>query len=135
MKAVLITGGSRGGRATALLCGANGWSLAINYVQRGRAHGRWARSHERGNVAREADTVEMFDAAEKQLGKLDRVVINNAGIVQASLPLAEMSARIQQTLEVKRGWRIPLRARGGATATTRSRPQRRLDCLGVFRCR
>ena len=34
MKNILITGASRGiGRAAAMLCGARGWGVAINYLQ------------------------------------------------------------------------------------------------------
>jgi NAD(P)-dependent dehydrogenase (short-subunit alcohol dehydrogenase family) len=110
MKNVLITGASRGiGRATAQLCGANGWAVAINYVRDEGAANETARNVRaaggravtvRGDVASESDVVAMFEAAEQQLGKLDGVVIN-AGIVQPSLPVAEMTAqRIRQTFEV-----------------------------------
>ena len=54
----------------------------------------------RGDVAVEADVIEVFDAAVNQLGPLDGVVIN-AGIVAAPQPLADMSAaRIRQMFDV-----------------------------------
>ena len=110
MKTILITGAGRGiGRATALLAGAAGWSVGINFVRDpesadATAHavrsagGRTATL--RGDVAVEADVIEVFDAAVNQLGTLDGVVIN-AGIVAAPQPLADMSAaRIRQMFDV-----------------------------------
>ena len=110
MKTVLITGGTRGiGRATALLCAANGWSVALNYVRDELAAGQTVRDVQgaggkaaafRGDVAVEADVVAVFEAAESTFGRLDGVVIN-AGIVAPSLPLAEIdAARLKRMLEV-----------------------------------
>lgn len=110
MKTILITGGSRGiGRATAVLCAARGWSVAINYVRDQNAAEDAARQARaagvraltlRGDVAIEADVIGMFDAVESQLGALDGVVIN-AGIVAPSLALADMTAeRLRRTFEV-----------------------------------
>jgi NAD(P)-dependent dehydrogenase (short-subunit alcohol dehydrogenase family) len=102
MKNVLITGAGRGiGRATALLCGARGWSVAVNYVRNEATALDTARAVEatggramtvRGDVATEADVIAMFAAAERALGRLDGVVVN-AGIVAPSAPLADMTAQ------------------------------------------
>jgi NAD(P)-dependent dehydrogenase (short-subunit alcohol dehydrogenase family) len=109
MKSILITGASRGiGRATALLAGAAGWSVGINFVSDAaaadetaglvRAAGGRAATL-RGNVAVEAHVIDMFDAAVTELGPLDGVVIN-AGIVAPPQPLADMSAqRIQRMFD------------------------------------
>jgi NAD(P)-dependent dehydrogenase (short-subunit alcohol dehydrogenase family) len=101
MKRILITGASRGiGRATAILCGARGWSVAINYVRDQAAAGETARAVEagggrasivRGDVTEEADVVSMFDAAAAAHGPLDGVVIN-AGITAPAQQLADMSS-------------------------------------------
>jgi NAD(P)-dependent dehydrogenase (short-subunit alcohol dehydrogenase family) len=110
MRNILITGGSRGiGRATAVRCGARGWAVAVNYVRDERAAGVTADEVRaaggravtvQADVASEAAVVAMFAAAERELGTLDGVVIN-AGIVQPSLPLAQMSGeRLRQTFEV-----------------------------------
>lgn len=110
MKTVLITGASRGiGRATAVLAGAKGWSVGVNYAADARAADDAATAVRdaggraavlKGDVTSEADVVAAFDAAEAQLGPLDGVVVN-AGIVAPSLPLAEMGAdRLRRVFEV-----------------------------------
>jgi len=110
MKNILITGGSRGiGRATAILAGARGWAVAINYIGNERAAEQTAEAVRqaggraaimRGDVSVEADVATMFDAAERELGPLDGVVAN-AGIVAPPMPLAEMSAdRLRRIFEV-----------------------------------
>ena len=110
MKTILITGGTRGiGRATALICAAKGWSVALNYRSDASAADAAAREVRaaggrvltlQGDVAVEADVVSMFRDAESKLGRLDGVVIN-AGIVAPSLPLADMeSARLKRMFDV-----------------------------------
>jgi NAD(P)-dependent dehydrogenase (short-subunit alcohol dehydrogenase family) len=98
--AILITGASRGiGRATAILCGARGWSVALNYQSNAAAAEQTALAVQaaggravtlRGDVAQEGDVLHMFDAAEAAFGKLSGLVIN-AGIVAPALPLADMA--------------------------------------------
>src|ERR1700677_1757378 len=110
MKSILITGAGRGiGRATAILCGTQGWAVGINYLRdRGAAedtaravlaaggHAMTAKS----DVAVEADVNRLFDEAEESFGRLDGVVIN-AGIVAPPLQLADMkSERLGRVFEV-----------------------------------
>ena len=110
MKTILITGGTRGiGRATALQCAGNGWSVALNYLRDELAAEQCVREVQavggnaaalQGDVAVEADVVSVFDAAQSRFGRLDGVVIN-AGIVAPSMPLAAMdSARLRRMFEV-----------------------------------
>jgi NAD(P)-dependent dehydrogenase (short-subunit alcohol dehydrogenase family) len=109
-KVVLITGASRGiGRATARLLGARGWTVGVNYrhnepaadetaaeVGRAGGHARVLR----GDVAKEADVIAMFDTLERAYGRIDALV-NNAGIVAPGMPLADMSAeRLAHMFEV-----------------------------------
>lgn len=88
-KVCLITGGARGiGRETARLAAQDGWDIAINYRERTdaaeaavreiEAMGRRAVAIE-ADVAKEADIVAMFTAAEKALGPI-RGLVNSAGI-------------------------------------------------------
>jgi NAD(P)-dependent dehydrogenase (short-subunit alcohol dehydrogenase family) len=98
-KTILITGGSRGiGRATALLAGARGWAVGVNYVGNRDAAERTVADTIaaggraiaiKGDVVREGDVIAMFDATEKAFGPLDGLV-NNAGIVAPSLPIVEI---------------------------------------------
>src|SRR5258708_11792458 len=110
MKTIFITGGTRGiGRATALLCAREGWTVVLNYVRDSAAADetagevRAAGGHAttlRGDVAIEADVVSMFDEAQSKLGRLDGVVVN-AGIVARPQSLADMdSARLKRMFEV-----------------------------------
>jgi NAD(P)-dependent dehydrogenase (short-subunit alcohol dehydrogenase family) len=99
MKSVLITGGGRGiGAATAKLCAARGWPVAINYAgnQKSaeatadavRAAGAKAITI-KGDVSVEEDVIRMFDETQSAFGALQGVVIN-AGIAGLSLPLADI---------------------------------------------
>jgi NAD(P)-dependent dehydrogenase (short-subunit alcohol dehydrogenase family) len=109
-KTILITGASRGiGRATAMMAGARGWRVGVNYfgdaeaAQETVAGVEAAGGHAiaiRGDLSVEADVIAMFDAAEKAFGPLDYFV-NNAGVVAPSLPLAEMSAeRLRRIFDI-----------------------------------
>jgi NAD(P)-dependent dehydrogenase (short-subunit alcohol dehydrogenase family) len=100
-KTILITGGSRGiGRAAAVLAGQRGWAVGVNYAGNERAAAETVAAVEaaggraravRGDVAREADVLAMFDATQGAFGPLDGLV-NNAGIVAPGSALADMSA-------------------------------------------
>ena len=109
MKAILITGGSRGiGRATAIRAAREGWSVGINYLRDDEAARETAMMIEqaggrpmtfKGDAAVESDVIAMFDAVQAGFGRLDGVVIN-AGIVAPPLPLAEISAdRLKRIFE------------------------------------
>ena len=93
---MLITGGSRGiGAATARLAAERGYKLCINYV-RGRDAAE-ALAHETGGIAigadvsSESDVLRMFQEIDRRLGRLT-VLVNNAGIVDLSQRVDEMSA-------------------------------------------
>ncbi len=110
MKNILITGGSRGiGREAAILAGARGWSVGVNYVGNREAAEETVETVRqaggkavaiKGDVAAEADVIAMFEATERAFGRLSGVVVN-AGIVAPSMPLAEMSLdRMKRIFEV-----------------------------------
>ena len=110
MKNILITGGTRGiGRATALLCAAKGWNVALNHLRDQSAAENTAQAVReagaqvvvmRGDVAVETDVVSMFAEAQAKLGPLDGVVIN-AGIVAPASRLADMeSARLKRMFDI-----------------------------------
>ncbi|MEK6392775.1 MAG: SDR family oxidoreductase [Burkholderia gladioli] len=109
-KVVLVTGASRGiGAATARLLAARGWAVGINYARDAAAAEALADELRaggarvttvRGDVAVEAEVIAMFDHVERELGPLDALV-NNAGIVAAPQPLAEMAlTRLMRMFEV-----------------------------------
>ena len=109
-RVVLITGASRGiGRATAVMLGEQGAAVGLNYVSDRSAAEQTAGEVERaggralllqGDVADESAVLAMFDALERSCGKIDALV-NNAGIVAPSLPLAQMdAARLKRMFDV-----------------------------------
>lgn len=109
-KVMIVTGGARGiGRAVALMAADRGWDVAINWhgndaagqevLAALRAKGRRALGM-RGDVSRESDVIALFDAAERELGGIDSVIVN-AGIISRTMPLAEMTAdRMQRVIDV-----------------------------------
>lgn len=109
-RVVLVTGASRGiGRATARLLGGQGVAVGVNYVHELAAAQQTADEVEGaggravllpGDVADEAAVVAMFDELETAFGRIDALV-NNAGIVGPSMPLAEMdTARLKRMFDV-----------------------------------
>jgi len=98
---ILITGASRGiGAATALLAASKGWNVCVNFhaneqaaqqiVDEITALGVKAIAVQ-GDVGVEKDIVRLFQRFDDEFGSLD-ALINNAGILDKQMPLAEMSA-------------------------------------------
>ena len=109
-RVLLITGGGRGiGAATARLAARAGYDVALSYrgnreaaeglVRELRAAGARALAVA-GDVAREPDVLRLFEAVDGELGRLDALV-NNAGIVDRGMPVAEMgAARLERMFAV-----------------------------------
>lgn len=99
-RVVIITGGSRGiGRATALAAADRGYRVCIGYASNEAAARDVVGAIEAGNgkavavrcdVASEADILNLFKAAD-DFGPLG-VLVNNAGVVDVSARLDDMSA-------------------------------------------
>jgi NAD(P)-dependent dehydrogenase (short-subunit alcohol dehydrogenase family) len=97
----LVTGGSRGiGAAAAHLAAARGYAVAVNYARNERAANAVVAAIRAdggraiaigGDVAAEEDVLRMFDLTERELGPLTALV-NNAGIVGPTGPIAELTA-------------------------------------------
>jgi NAD(P)-dependent dehydrogenase (short-subunit alcohol dehydrogenase family) len=107
---IVITGGSRGiGAATARLAAQRGYRVVITYRENTAAADHVIEAVRttgsdgvaiQADIAREDDVVRLFEAVDHRCGRLDALV-NNAGILQKQMTVAEMSAdRIRQTLEV-----------------------------------
>jgi len=108
-KVILITGASRGiGRSAAILAGARGWSVGVNYATNASAADETVAAVQaaggkaiaiQGDVCDEAAIIAMFDATEEAFGQLDGVV-NNAGIVAPGSALADMDvARLKRIFD------------------------------------
>ena len=106
---VLVTGGGRGiGRATALLAGARGWSVGVNYLRDAAAADATVEEVQKAggkavklkyDITQEGEVDEMFKDHVSQLGPLNAVVIN-AGITARALPLAEFTTeRMRKVLD------------------------------------
>jgi NAD(P)-dependent dehydrogenase (short-subunit alcohol dehydrogenase family) len=107
---LLVTGGSRGiGAATALLAARKGYAVAVNYtrneaaaqelVRTIRAEGGTALALQ-GDVAEEAQVLELFRQVDAKLGRLTALV-NNAGIVDRTARVDEMSAeRLKRMFDI-----------------------------------
>jgi NAD(P)-dependent dehydrogenase (short-subunit alcohol dehydrogenase family) len=105
----IVTGGSRGiGRATALALAADGYRVCVSFVSNEKAaHEVVAAIKAKGggaiavkcDIGSETDILNLFKAADA-LGPL-RALVNNAGVVDASARLDEMSAqRMQRMMNV-----------------------------------
>jgi NAD(P)-dependent dehydrogenase (short-subunit alcohol dehydrogenase family) len=107
---LLVTGGSRGiGAATALLAARKGYAVAVNYtrneaaaqevVRAIRAGGGRAEAL-RGDVADEAQVLDLFAQVDSKLGRLTALV-NNAGIVDVAARVDEMDVqRLKRMFEI-----------------------------------
>ena len=108
-KVAIVTGGSRGiGRAAALKLGAAGYTVVVNYTANEAAANEVVKAIAaaggkavavKGDVAKEADILALFEAAGK-LGPL-KVLVNNAGVMDQQNRLDEMSTeRIRRILDI-----------------------------------
>ena len=91
-KVLLITGSSRGiGAATAVLAGAHGWNVAVNYlnnhtaaqkvVNEVKAHGVVGEAIQADIGSREG-VVKLFKKVDSHFGRLDGLV-NNASLIHS----------------------------------------------------
>jgi NAD(P)-dependent dehydrogenase (short-subunit alcohol dehydrogenase family) len=107
---LIVTGASRGiGAAVAMLAGARGWQVAVNFSSgEQEANGVAAKIVAAGgralaiqaDVSREEDIVHMFATAERKLGPI-KGLVNNAAITGGFARVEEVSAAaIQQVFSI-----------------------------------
>lgn len=100
-RVMLITGASRGiGAATARLAAQQGYALCLNYHQRADATNAVLKQVRglgvtaiavQADVADETQVLHMFEAIDRELGRLD-VLVNNAGMLEQQMRLEQMDA-------------------------------------------
>ena len=100
-KVILVTGGSRGiGAATSRLAAARGYAVCVNYIRDRDAADRVVADCRRSgveaitvqaDVAVEADVVRLFQAVDRELGRVTALV-NNAGILETQMRVDQMDA-------------------------------------------
>src|SRR5918993_748083 len=100
-KVALVTGASRGiGAATARLAAARGYRVIVNYLRNADAAAALVVEIEsqggdaiavQADVSVEADVLKLFREVDHHFGRLDAVV-NNAGIVDQSMRVEQMTA-------------------------------------------
>jgi NAD(P)-dependent dehydrogenase (short-subunit alcohol dehydrogenase family) len=100
-KVLVITGGGRGiGAATACLAAQRGYAVCVNYLRDRDAAEKLKKELEKGgsraiavagDVASEGDVMRLFETVDRALGRVTALV-NNAGIVDRAMPVADMSA-------------------------------------------
>lgn len=107
-KIMLVTGGSRGiGAATSLMAAKYGYAVAVNYrsnqnaadavVAAIRKDGGKAIAVQ-ADVSREDEIVALFETVDREMGRVS-VLVNNAGIVDQTSKLVDMSAaRVSQMM-------------------------------------
>jgi NAD(P)-dependent dehydrogenase (short-subunit alcohol dehydrogenase family) len=98
---VIVTGGGRGiGAATSRLAAERGYAVCVNFLRNREAadalvtqlrDGGARALAVAGDVAKEADVVRLFDAAQAELGPVTALV-NNAGILERQARLDDMEA-------------------------------------------
>lgn len=100
-KVMIVTGGSRGiGAAVAQLAARRGYAVCVNYRSRADAAEEVVRAIQAdggraiavaADVADEAQVVQLFQAVDQRLGRVDALV-NNAGILETQCRLEDMDA-------------------------------------------
>ncbi len=105
--AVVITGASRGiGAATARLAAARGFAVAVNYAKGEQEAAEVVRTilerkgkavAIRGDLGCESDIVQLFAAAERELGPL-RGLVNNAGVTGGFARVEAVTAEAMERL-------------------------------------
>jgi len=109
-KVLLITGASRGiGAETARLAAERGYALCLNYLNSHKAVEKLTASlvgdgHHvltcQANVGVESEVMAMYQAIDREFGRLDALV-NNAGVLEQQSDLVDMSReRWQRILDV-----------------------------------
>jgi NAD(P)-dependent dehydrogenase (short-subunit alcohol dehydrogenase family) len=106
-KTMLITGASRGiGAAVAVIAARRGYAVAVNYASNKAAATQVVEQITnsggdafaiQGDVAKENDILNIFNAIDSRWGRLD-ALINNAGIVAVKARVDEMSLERLQTM-------------------------------------